>query len=158
MIFCGVQCGAVLTMPRTIRMQNEDKIFIEWCSFEVKDIVGTTTLCETWCFCLFSVYNAVCKGWLDHDDCESIKYASELSNLAIHNKRYAIRLSHFMHASYTFAEAELLKAQSQYLILAIDFAPKEPPSLYICTTSFLTCQECQWIWLIWVLSFQKCFV
>ena len=42
-----------------------------------------------------------------------------------------------------YAEAELLKAQSQYLILAIDFAPKEPPSLYICTTSFLTCQECQ---------------
>jgi len=42
-----------------------------------------------------------------------------------------------MHVSYTFVEAEQVKAALQLPILTVEFAPKRLASLYFCT-SFLT--------------------
>jgi len=61
--------------------------------------------------------------------------------MQIHNNTYITGLYQCMHVTYTFAEAELVKAALQQSILTTDFAPKLLTSLYF-STSFLTCHKC----------------
>jgi len=63
--------------------------------------------------------------------------------IQIHNNTYIMGFYHFMHVSYTFAEAELVKAALQSPILTIDFTPKRLASVHFCTSLLTsTCHKC----------------
>jgi len=58
-----------------------------------------------------------------------------------------------MDVSHTFAESELVKATLQWLILAIDFAPKKLASLHVQASQHAMCVNEFPKLMVWILLF-----